>query len=67
MAKTRFAGERMQKAMSEGGTKGSFKAQATRHGKGVQEFAREVLANKDQHSPELVKKANFARNFAGKN
>jgi len=59
---TRFAGERMQKAMSQGGTKGSFTASATKAGMGVQEYARHVLAHKDEHSPGLVKKANFARN-----
>lgn len=59
---SRFAGERMKKPMSEGGTKGSFTAAATRAGMGVQEYARHVLAHKDEHSPGLVKKANFARN-----
>lgn len=59
---TRFAGERMQVAMSKGGTKGSFKAAATKADMGVQEFADHVLAHKDEHSPAMVKKANFARN-----
>lgn len=59
---TRFAGERMQVAMSKGGTKGSFKAAASRADMSVQEFARHVLANKEEHSPAMVKKANFARN-----
>ena len=54
----------MAKAMSEGGTKGSFKAAATKARMGVQEFARHVLAHKDKYSPEMVKKANFARNAA---
>lgn len=62
---TRFAGERMQRAMSEGGTKGSFKAAASKANMGVQEFARHVLANKDEHSTAMVRKANFARNAAG--
>jgi hypothetical protein len=45
--------------------KGTFTAAATKHGKSVQEFARQVLANKDNYSPAMVKKANFARNAAG--
>jgi hypothetical protein len=44
--------------------KGTFKAQATRMDIGIQEAAAHILANKDQYSPEMVKKANFARNFA---
>lgn len=42
--------------------KGTFTAAATKHGKGVQEFARQVLGNKENYSPSMVKKANFARN-----
>lgn len=42
--------------------KGTFTAAATKHGMGVQEFARKVLANKEDYSPAMVKKANFARN-----
>jgi hypothetical protein len=42
--------------------RGTFTAAATKRGKGVQEFARQVLANKDKYSPAMVKKANFARN-----
>ena len=42
--------------------KGTFTAQATRMGMGVQEAARHILANKDRYSPGMVKKANFARN-----
>lgn len=42
--------------------KGTFTAAATKHGMGVQEFAKKVLANKDEYSPAMVKKANFARN-----
>lgn len=44
--------------------KGTFKAQATRMGMGTQEAAAHILANKDQYSPEMVKKAVFAHNFA---
>ena len=42
--------------------RGTFTAAATKHGMGVQEFAARVLRNKDDYSPSLVKKANFARN-----
>lgn len=42
--------------------KGTFTAAATKHGKSVQAFASQVLANKDDYSPAMVKKANFARN-----
>lgn len=44
--------------------KGTFKAQATRMGMSVQEAARHILANKEKYTPGMVKKANFARNFA---
>ena len=42
--------------------KGTFTAAAKKHGKSVQEFASQVLANKENYSPAMVKKANFARN-----
>jgi hypothetical protein len=42
--------------------RGTFTAAASRHGMGVQAFASKVLANKDNYSPAMVKKANFARN-----
>lgn len=42
--------------------KGTFTAAAKAHGKSVQAFASQVLANKDNYSPAMVKKANFARN-----
>ena len=42
--------------------RGTFTAAATKHGKSVQEFASQVLANKEEYSPAMVKKANFARN-----
>lgn len=42
--------------------RGTFTAAATKHGMGVQEFANRVLANKEDYSPAMVKKANFARN-----
>lgn len=44
--------------------RGTFTAAAKKHGKGIQEFARQVLANKENYSPAMVKKANFARNAA---
>ena len=42
--------------------RGTFTAAAKKHGKGVQEFASQVLANKENYSPAMVKKAQFARN-----
>lgn len=42
--------------------KGTFTAAATKHNKGVQEFASQVLANKDNYSSAMVKKAVFAKN-----
>lgn len=42
--------------------RGTFTAAATKHGMGVQAFASKVLANKEDYSPAMVKKANFARN-----
>ena len=42
--------------------RGTFTAAAKAHGKSVQGFASQVLANKDNYSPAMVKKANFARN-----
>jgi hypothetical protein len=44
--------------------KGTFKAQATRMGMSVAEAASHILANKEDYSPEMVKKAVFAHNFA---
>lgn len=42
--------------------RGTFTAAATKHGMSVQGFAGKVLANKEDYSPAMVKKANFARN-----
>ena len=60
---------RQQKKYSEGGRiyiapskKGTFTAAASKHGMGVQEFASKVLANPEDYSPAMRKKANFARN-----
>lgn len=44
--------------------RGTFTAAAKRHGKSVQSFASQILANKENYSPAMVKKANFARNAA---
>ena len=44
--------------------RGTFTAAAKKHGKSVQSFASQVLANKEDYSPAMVKKANFARNSA---
>ena len=45
--------------------KGKFTASANRAGMGVQEFAKHVLANKEDYSSTQVKRANFAKNAAG--
>lgn len=42
--------------------RGTFAAAATKHGMSVQGFASRVLANKENYSPAMVKKANFAKN-----
>lgn len=47
--------------------KGKFTASANRAGMGVQEFARHVLANKEDYSSTQVKRANFAHVFGGRN
>jgi len=45
--------------------RGTFKAQATRMGMGVQEAASAILgAPEGRYSPAMIKKANFAKNFA---
>ena len=44
--------------------RGKFTESANRAGMGVQEYARHILANKDNYSSTLVKRANFARNAA---
>jgi len=44
--------------------RGTFTAAATKHGKSVQGYASQVLANKGNYSPAMVKKANFAKNAA---
>ena len=42
--------------------RGTFTNAAKKRGLDVQEFAAKVLANKEDYSPTMVKKANFARN-----
>jgi len=42
--------------------RGTFTAAASKHNMGVQEFANKVLSNKENYSPAMVKKANFAKN-----
>ena len=44
--------------------RGTFTAAAKKHGKSVQAFAAQVLAHPENYSPEMRKKANFARNAA---
>ena len=46
--------------------RGKFTASAKRAGMGTQEYAKHILANKDNYNGTLVKRANFARNFGGK-
>ena len=45
--------------------KGKFREAAKRANMDAQEYASKILANKSKYSPELVKRANFARNAAG--
>ena len=65
-----MGGELEDTEFAEGGIhikpskRGTFTAAATKHGKSVQGFASQVLANKENYSPAMVKKANFARNAA---
>lgn len=46
--------------------RGKFTAWAKSHNMGVQEAANHILANKDNYSSTLVKRANFAKNFGGR-
>lgn len=46
--------------------RGKFTESANRANMGVQEYARYILANKEDYSPTLIKRANFARNFGGR-
>lgn len=44
--------------------RGKFTESANRANMGIQEYARHILANKENYSPTLIKRANFARNAA---
>ena len=44
--------------------RGKFTESANRANMSVQEYARHILANKEDYSPTLIKRANFARNAA---
>ena len=44
--------------------RGKFTESANRANMGIQEYARHILANKEDYSPILIKRANFARNAA---
>lgn len=44
--------------------RGKFTKSANRANMGIQEYARHILANKENYSPILIKRANFARNAA---
>lgn len=46
--------------------KGKFTEAANRAGKSVQAYAAQILANKENYSPMLIKRANFARVFGGR-
>lgn len=44
--------------------RGTFTTWAKKHGMSVKEAASRVMAHKENYSPAIVKKANFAKNFA---
>ncbi len=50
--------------MAQKGTAGSFRRIARHMHMTTGEAARHIMANKDEYSPAVVKKANFARNVA---
>ena len=52
----------MNKIYIKPSKRGTFTKAANQRGLGVQAFANKVLANKENYSPTMVKKANFARN-----
>ena len=45
--------------------RGKFTASAKKVSMGVQEYARHILANKDDYSTTMIKRANFAKNIGG--
>jgi hypothetical protein len=57
----RFAGDRMRKPASQGGTKGTFRMAATKNSMTPLAFARHVLSRRDDYSPRLRKKAAFVK------
>ncbi len=62
---------KMSKPASKGGTGGTFTAAATKAGHedspaGRMAFAEEVLRDRDDYSPRMVKKANFYKNVISK-
>ena len=62
---------KMEKPATKGGTGGTFTAAATKAGyedtpEGRKEYARAVVAHKDEHSPKMVKKAVFYNNVINK-
>lgn len=63
-ARRRSKGKWIQKArasMERRGTEGAFTRQAKSSGMEVQQFARHVLANKEDYSSTTVKRASFAK------
>ena len=61
----------MKNKYSDGGSihikpenRGKFTTYAKSHGKSVQEMAAHIMANKENYSPTIVKRANFAKNAA---
>lgn len=52
----------MNKIYIKPSKRGTFTKAANQRGLGVQAFANKVLANKENYSPSMVKKANFAKN-----
>lgn len=62
---------KMERPASKGGTGGTFTAAATKAGHpdtpaGRKEYAKSVIANKEEHSPKMVKKAIFYSNVINK-
>ena len=55
--------QKARKGMEDKGTVGEFTKKAERQDKTAQEYASQVMANKERYPPELVKQANFAKNM----
>jgi hypothetical protein len=60
----RMAGEKLKEhgIHIKENKRGTFKAAASKHDMGTQEFASHVKAHPEDYSPAMRKKANFARN-----